>query len=417
VCVVRVCSAIMGTGKSSAAITFLNEHPEQKCIYITPYLEEAARVRKGCPGRKFVEPNNKLSEYNFKKTTHTAALIKKGCNITTTHQAFKSYTPEMLDDIREQGYVLIIDENVDVLEKFECHPDDLQIAIDAGYIKYENNVYSIVNDKYHGTALSELFRFLKSRELIRMDTGEGDNLYYWALPPDLITAFKDVYILTYLFEGQSLHHFLKIYNIPYEYIGVKKSEDGVYSFSDTEFYVPEYVKNISNMIHVLDNERMNEIGNGKFALSMNWFKKNGRQIEQLQKNIANYFNNIWRDVPRDKKLWGCYKNEHTKIQGKGYTRNFLSFNTKATNNYRDKYCLVYAVNIFMNIAEESFYKAHGTTIDTDAYATSVMVQWIWRSAIRDGKEIYIYIPSKRMRMLLNKWIESLGSEGGETIGL
>ena len=32
---VRVCDAIMGTGKSSAAITYMNEHPEKRFIYVT----------------------------------------------------------------------------------------------------------------------------------------------------------------------------------------------------------------------------------------------------------------------------------------------------------------------------------------------------------------------------------------------
>lgn len=34
-----------------------------------------------------------------------------------------------------------------------------------------------------------------------------------------------------------------------------------------------------------------------------------------------------------------------------------------------------------------------------------MIQWIWRSAIRNGEEISLYLPSKRMRDLLTEWIE------------
>ena len=40
-----------------------------------------------------------------------------------------------------------------------------------------------------------------------------------------------------------------------------------------------------------------------------------------------------------------------------------------------------------------------------------MVQWIWRSAIRDGNEVNLYIPSRRMRELLIGWIDSV-SKGG-----
>jgi hypothetical protein len=36
-----------------------------------------------------------------------------------------------------------------------------------------------------------------------------------------------------------------------------------------------------------------------------------------------------------------------------------------------------------------------------------MLQWIFRSAVRDEKEIWLYIPSKRMRDLLVEWMDDL----------
>ena len=69
----------------------------------------------------------------------------------------------------------------------------------------------------------------------------------------------------------------------------------------------------------------------------------------------------------------------------------------------------------MNVNEKKFYNAHGIEVNEDMYALSVMVQWIWRSAIRCGQEIYIYIPSKRMRTLLENWIEEI-SNGGNGSG-
>lgn len=38
--------------------------------------------------------------------------------------------------------------------------------------------------------------------------------------------------------------------------------------------------------------------------------------------------------------------------------------------------------------------------------TADMLQWMWRSQIRNGKPIDIYIPSERMRELLNNWIQN-----------
>lgn len=411
---VKVCDAIMGTGKSSAAITYLNEHKDEKFIYITPYLDEAARIKKNCPSLRFVEPSEKLPKYNHRKSEHTAALIKDGRNITTTHQAFKRYTQDTLDNIKQQGYTLIIDENVDVLEVFDFHEDDLRLAIDAGYIEENNGVYTLSNADYKGNALRELFSLMKSRELIKMTDKDNKSLFYWALPPELLTSFKDVFILTYLFTGQSLHHFMNIYNIPYEYIGIERTKDGGYRFGEYPGYTPEYVYHLKDMLHILDGERINEIGDDYYALSMSWFKKDEDSVKQLKRNILNCVNNIWRDIPADRKLWGSYCGESNKIKGKGYSKSFLAFNAKATNAYRKRDYIAYIANLFMNVDEKKYYQAHGIKVDEDMYALSIMVQWIWRSAIRDGGEVYLYIPSRRMRTLLTNWIENI-SKGGNLV--
>lgn len=404
---VRVCDAIMGTGKSSAAIRYMNEHSNQKFIYITPYLTETERVRKCCADLHFIEPSDKLREYHFKKSIHTMALIDEGRNISTTHQAFKGYTQQTLDRIKEQEYTLIIDENVEILETFKYHPTDLQVAIDAGYVTEHKGVYSLAKDGYDGEALKEMMYLLKSRELIRVSERDKDPLFFWALPPNLLTSFKDVFVLTYLFQGQSIKYFMDIYNINYEYIGIKRTEDGGYCFGDFPGYTPEYVHHLKDKLRIMDNPKMNEVGDGFYDLSKSWYERNGDGVAQLKRNIGNYYNNIWRDIPANRKMWGSYKGEMNKVKGKGYTKAFVTFNVKATNQYKNRDCLVYVSNLFMNVNEKKFYNLHGITVDENMYALSIMVQWIWRSAIREGGTVNLYIPSRRMRTLLIDWMENI----------
>lgn len=411
---VKVVDSIMGSGKSSSAIRYMNENADKKFIYITPYLTETERIRKECAALHFVEPSDKLREYGFKKSIHTMALIEEGCNISTTHQAFKGYTPATLEHIREKGYTLIIDENVDILEEFKYHPTDLQVLVDAGYIKEENGIYSLAKEGYDGVALKDMMYLLKSRELIKIED-KIDQMFFWALPPDLLTSFKDVYILTYLFDCQSLKYFMDIYNIPYTYIGIERTEDGGYRFGKYPGYIPEYVYHLKEKIHILDNQRLNSIGDNYYAMSKSWFERGGKDVQQLKRNIDNFYNNIWRDIPADRRMWGSYNGEMNKVKGKGYTKAFVTFNTKATNQYKDRDCLVYVANLFMNVNEKKFYAKHGVTVNEDIYALSIMIQWIWRSAIREGNEVNLYIPSRRMRMLLIDWIDSL-SKGGEARG-
>ena len=413
---VRVCDAIMGNGKSSASITYMNDHKDRKFIYITPYLDEAARIKENCPELNFVEPSGNLKEYSFKKSLHTAALIDAGENIATTHQAFVGYTPAMIEKVREQGYTLVVDENVDVLEKYEISPDDLKILVEAGYVSDDNGVYRLTGKEYHGSAFHPLFYTMQSRELIQVRDKMDNVFFYWTLSPSFLTAFRDVYILTYLFDGQSLHHLLKIYDIPYERIGISRDDDGTYRFCEYPGFTPSYVNELGQMIHILDSPKMNAIGDDYYALSKNWFER-GDGMEQLKKNMSNFFRNVCGETPANDRLWGTYKAAFEKVKGKGYTKQYLTFNTKATNNYKNCTALAYITNIFMNAAEKQFYQSHGIEVDQDMYALSIMVQWIWRSAIREGEEVDVYIPSRRMRTILQNWIASFQKEGGETDGV
>ena len=47
-----------------------------------------------------------------------------------------------------------------------------------------------------------------------------------------------------------------------------------------------------------------------------------------------------------------------------------------------------------------------TDFDENLYALSELLQWIWRSTIRDNKPVCIYIPSERMLNLLIDWLNN-----------
>lgn len=413
---IKVCDAQMGTGKTMACITYMNEHPDEKYIYITPYLSETQRIKDACPSLKFVMPNH-YDTGDHSKLSHTAELVKAGRNIATSHQAFKYYTKDMLKMIREKGYVLFIDESVDILEKFSTKPDDINILMKAGYIEFDGTKFKLLDDQYDGEFLTPMFKLLRSRDLIVMPGDEKfSQLFYWMLTPDLITSFKDVYILTYLFSGQPIHHFLEMYHLPYKYIGVQKRDDGTFDLGEAPGYIPDYVRHIKDKLHIVDSPRMNRIGKGHYDLSMNWFKRHiqaqSDELAQLKRNVNNFFFNMEKGGRAGDRLWASFLDAYRDIKTgtRGISSSFLSFNARAMNGYRDRTKLAYLANVFMNATEKNFYVSHGIDVDEDMYALSILVQWIWRSAIRDGEEVTLYIPSSRMRGLLLAWMDSL--EGG-----
>ena len=51
---IHVVDMAMGSGKTSSAISYMNEHPEKRYLYITPFIDETERVVKACDSLRFI---------------------------------------------------------------------------------------------------------------------------------------------------------------------------------------------------------------------------------------------------------------------------------------------------------------------------------------------------------------------------
>ena len=133
--------------------------------------------------------------------------------------------------------------------------------------------------------------------------------------------------------------------------------------------------------------------------------KNGViNVKKIKKSITNYFINV-ANCQANLRLWTCFKDNKNQLKGgRACLKNWISCNCRASNEYSNKRCLIYPINRYLNPYYEIFFIKRGINIDQDRYALSEMIQWIFRSAIRKGKPIDIYIPSQRMRELFKKWL-------------
>lgn len=403
---VKVCDALMGSGKSQSAITYMNEHQDKKFVYITPYLDEADRIRDGCPGLEFVKPSDKIPQFGFSKLEHTRCLLKDGENISTTHSAFRSYTPDMIEAISSNHYTLIVDEAVDVFQEAKYSDGDIQLLLDGGYVRCEDDVFIYTGREYTGERLGDLFEMLRCNNLMRVEkSAHGSQYYFWSIPRDILCAFDDVFVLTYLFDSSEFKYFFDLYGISYQNIGIQR-DGGGYRFADKPLYVPEYINDLQNKIHIFDNPKLNDVGKNRYALSSNWLKNHDAERNALKNNLYNYLHNYQRGRCEEI-MWSTYKGNVNSLKGRGYAKQNVTFNMKATNEYRERTILAYLVNIFASPHKIRFFANHGIQYDEDGFALSTMIQWIWRSAIRDGKAVNLYIPSRRMRELLTNWIKEV----------
>ena len=104
-------------------------------------------------------------------------------------------------------------------------------------------------------------------------------------------------------------------------------------------------------------------------------------------------------------MWTTFKDCRKRVKGKGFTKGFVVLNQKATNRYSHKTTLAYGLNLFMNVPIKRYFESRKVEVNEDLWSLNEMLQWLFRSAIRNGEPIDIYVPSRRMRELLLNWIE------------
>lgn len=409
-CKVKIVDEMMGRGKSTAAINFINGNNDRRFLVITPYLDEIKRYKSSCPSKHFTEPVYR----NGSKLNSIKELIRSGRNIVSTHSLFSKFDEEVINLCRVLNYSLIMDEVANVVESYPLTEDDQKLLLSKYCICEEDTSLLRWKDEYqeYEGKFSEVKNLCNMKSLAVY----GGDIMMWLFPIEVFNAFEEIYILTYMFNAQLQRYYYDYYGMEYRYIHVTGNSIDTYMFSEEESIQDSY--DYRKLIHVIDNEKLNIIGEGSTDLSKSWYERNVKTpvIEQLKKNLYNYFRNIRNDNSKDN-LWTTFNDYRSALSGAGYTKGFLAVNARATNDYRDRSSVAYMVNRYINPIIKKFFQSHDVLVDEEGFALSEMIQFIWRSAIRDGKEIWVYIPSSRMRSLLLEWIGKISEKNGEIIDI
>ena len=409
---ITIVDSICGSGKTSWAIQEMNKNLNQKYIYITPYLDEVDRVVKECDDRYFYKPDEKLGQ--GKKMNHFIKMLKEGCNIVSTHALFRDVSRDTIELIKENNYTLILDEVMNIIEQIDIDNDDLQMLLNDNIIYIEEGSNKIL---WNPDKLNYKGKFKNIKNSIL----QGDVYYVrgsvvmWSFPVKTFEYFDDIYILTYLFKGQLQRAYYDMYNISYEYKSVQYvGTEGWGSLEKRVYELVEYKDadktELRKLINIYNNKKKNMIGDKKGKenpLSAGWF---ARQVENktdrltiLKNNIYYFFKNECKSKSKDN-MYCVFKEYEQKCKGDGYSKGFVVFNKRATNEYRHKKNLAYCINLFINPFDKAFFTDKDVEVDEDTWALSELIQWMFRSQLRDGKPINIYIPSERMRNLLLEWL-------------
>ncbi|PAB60876.1 hypothetical protein [Anaeromicrobium sediminis] len=395
---IKVVDTIMGSGKTSWAVEHMNENSfGRNYIYITPYLDEVERIKKSVTNKHFYAPINKGEG----KLDNLKDLVLEQKDIVATHKLFQMADEELIELISYNNYILILDEVMNVIEQVPLQQDDFRLLKDNEIITIDSEDFIIWNDEkgYEDTRYNLIRNMSKNKNLMF----HRNSVLMWTFPASCFKAFDEVYILTYLFNAQYQKYYYDMFGLEYEYFGIKQLDEKYILTPKEE--MNEDKSQLKKLITIYEG-KLNAIGDSN-SLSSTWLKnrKNNRKILQLKNNTYNFFRTIVKSKSKDN-MWTTLLVAKDKLKGKGYTLGFVSHNTRATNDYARKRNIAYLLNKFMNPMEKSFFEDRGIKVDEEKWALSELLQWIWRSAIRKNQEVTIYLPSKRMRDLFVKWLES-----------
>ena len=398
---VTIIDSPCGRGKTTYAINYINERPSDNFVYITPFLKEVERVieqtKFNGADKRFVQPAN----LGNGKMDSLIDLVHNNKDIASTHSLFSNCPIDIINPIKMGHYTLILDEVMSVVEVLtEINSSDIQTMLDAGLISIDNKTRKMIwlKDSYNGHKFADI----KKR-------CENNNIYVvnnvaiiWTFPVEIFEAFDNVVICTYMFDCQIQKYYYDMYNVAYTKKSIVNGE------------LVDYIEqkdNLDKIILLNDEHKINKIGIGKNDLSKSWYIKHKDDIKTLQNNIYNYVSHLAPMLANTKVkskdiIWTTFKDYKTKLSSKGYSRSFIPCNSRSTNEYMDRFVVVYPINVFVNPIIVKFFEANGVKINQDDYALSEMIQFIYRSRIRQNKPIYCYIPSIRMRQLLYNYITS-----------
>lgn len=397
----------MGSGKSTWAINYINANKDRKFLCIVPLLEECDRYKENTD-IDIIDPEKWGSKWK-----HFRWLVENEKNIVTTHSLIQKMDLDMLELLKSKEYVLMIDECLDVLSPYKISADDVKIIFNERLVSIDEDGFLIWNEdkKPYKGVYGDIKRLCSFKSLMGFKKENSDELariLMWNFPVDFFKCFEESYIFTYLWDGSIQKSYFDIHGIQYKKYMLSNNQLIEHN-RDLEYQKRRDVVGLIDIYEGKFNNIGAKIGKSN-PLSKSWYldkkKKNISIFSQLKSNTENYFRTVTK-TNSDDNMYTVFNGFQKYVKGRNYSRdavNFVACNARGTNKYKSKKALAYLINFFITPDIKKFVEHYDFSFDEDLYALSAMLQWIWRSQIRDGKPIQIYIPSERMRRLLNQWM-------------
>ena len=400
---IKIIDKPCGSGKTTAMINGFNN--QNKYLVIVPLLTEVQRIIEHSHKVAFVEPKD--SDNN--KRTKYASLeehLLLGHNIVSTHKMYEGLVPlakaGLLDD-----YHIIIDEVPDVVKpivtKSKTSIDEFYI--DTGFMLVDEVSGLVKPTQKWIDSQNQVSDTLSPKILSAAMTGclylQDKQMFIWALPEVILKAGLSLTVLTYKSEGSLFVAYLRKLGLPFE-LEVELSIDQKFKENASKLVTIEDIPALSKL-------KLSYSGQQKGQSSPAYYNKVSLALKNLRGRKL-------RGVDVENILVTCKKDAWLKPTNDNKVKlgpfaknsrlgdaNWIPNTTRGTNDYAHCSHLIYLfdqhphpfITNWLGDSSKEF---------VDAYALTELIQWVWRSRVRRGEPITVYLPSMRMRRLFEEWL-------------
>ena len=423
---VRVIDAIMGSGKTTHIIKQLNNEKDlnKRFLIVTPYLKEIDRLNEEIPRlclkspkEDDLEATTKAKKKSKSKSKELLKLIENDNNILITHSLFGVMPASTLMLLAAKGYEVIIDEVFECARQYGTGNDemscyDLSILFhnkvvtenDDGYLEWADHGRVDHKGVFHQLKQDCDNRRIRVKPTAKAKTDKQTDMFFWELPVDQLKAFKSITVLTYMFDASVMRAYFRCYGIDWQHLSLTGDRELV---SWSHAIEASEAQSIAKYLYVLTGGKLNDTGEKINSYSSTWLEsRSPTQLAEIERAARNALQNSF-GARSSTAMWSCVKKMFSDLAPKGFKKVFVACNIRATNDYKDKVHLAYLRNIYSQPTVVQYFNAKGVKIDDNRYALSELLQWIFRSAIREQKDVKLYLPSRRMRKLLHEWSDGL----------
>jgi hypothetical protein len=377
-----------GFGKSEATIAHAKKHVGKPFLVVVPTLDEVARYRAGLP--HFHEPETGTEN----KSDDLRELLTDGQSIVCTHKLFDLMTPDHLALL--VNYKVVIDEVLAVVEavtlKGLSEEGWNRTYVENGYATVTDDGMVVPTDKW--AAAWDDLALVGSKKLYplarkeRLWKGANGGFFVNELPHQVFTVPAMVEVLTYMAEFSLMSKYLDRRKLAYE---IDKDHE-----ADTQFR-----KNLGLLLTVIPNKTLERFGWGHTKQQA----RTDKETEAISSALGSIRKNVFKGVPNKDILWSCVKSEEPRIANRLSRMRDASWspkNCKGTNSYRHCTHGIYLNDLYLHPSISQFYGTDDAFCD--GWALSELIQWLYRTALRDNRPVTVIMPAKRMRGLLQRYL-------------